>query len=180
MLANTVVALAGLVALAAAQTPTFASPEITATVAPIGGGSGSGNGNGTASVLPVPITITKVYTAYTTYCPGPTSFEFNGHTYTATEACTLTITDCPCTVVETHGGIKPTSTWGWGSGHTSSPSEQPYICPGGKCQPGASGSGYPPASGSTGSPSPPVVTAGAGAVKVSLGLVAAVAAVMAL
>lgn len=46
-------------------------------------------------------TVTE--TAYTTYCPAPTSFEFNHQTYTVTEATTLTITDCPdnaCTYVK--------------------------------------------------------------------------------
>jgi hypothetical protein len=43
---------------------------------------------------------TEVYTAYTTVCPGSTELTFNGHTYTATESTTLTITNCPCTVVK--------------------------------------------------------------------------------
>ncbi|PTB62919.1 hypothetical protein BBK36DRAFT_60021, partial [Trichoderma citrinoviride] len=43
---------------------------------------------------------TKVVSQYTTYCPEPTTFTFNAKTFTVTEATTLTITDCPCTVVE--------------------------------------------------------------------------------
>ncbi|EER24048.1 hypothetical protein D8B26_002221 [Coccidioides posadasii str. Silveira] len=42
--------------------------------------------------------VTEVVTAYTTYCPGPTTLTHGTNTYTVTEATTLTITDCPCTV----------------------------------------------------------------------------------
>jgi len=41
---------------------------------------------------------TEVVTAYTTYCPEATQLTYNGQTYTITEATTLTITNCPCTV----------------------------------------------------------------------------------
>ncbi|KAF7505188.1 hypothetical protein GJ744_001178 [Endocarpon pusillum] len=41
---------------------------------------------------------TQVVTAYTTYCPGPTQITHGTQTYTVTEATTLTISDCPCTV----------------------------------------------------------------------------------
>ncbi|RWA07515.1 hypothetical protein EKO27_g7590 [Xylaria grammica] len=41
---------------------------------------------------------TQVVTAYETYCPGPTQITYGTNTYTVTEATTLTITDCPCTV----------------------------------------------------------------------------------
>lgn len=43
---------------------------------------------------------TEVFTAYTTVCPAATELTFNGKTYTATESTTLTITNCPCTVVK--------------------------------------------------------------------------------
>ncbi|KAF5019040.1 hypothetical protein F66182_8961 [Fusarium sp. NRRL 66182] len=43
---------------------------------------------------------TEVVTAYTTYCPAPTEITHGGKTYTVTEATTLTITDCPCTVTK--------------------------------------------------------------------------------
>jgi len=43
---------------------------------------------------------TEVHTAYTTVCPAATELTFNGVTYTATESTTLTITNCPCTVVK--------------------------------------------------------------------------------
>lgn len=46
------------------------------------------------------VTTTRVVAEYTTYCPEPTTFEFHGTKYTVTEATTLTITDCPCTIVE--------------------------------------------------------------------------------
>lgn len=45
-----------------------------------------------------PVFVTEVLTAFTTYCPEPTSIVHNGQTYTVTEATTLTISDCPCTV----------------------------------------------------------------------------------
>lgn len=41
---------------------------------------------------------TKVVTAITTFCPAPTEVTYGGSTYTVTEATTLTISDCPCTV----------------------------------------------------------------------------------
>jgi hypothetical protein len=43
---------------------------------------------------------TEVVTAYTTYCPKATEITHGGQTYTATEATTLTITNCPggCTI----------------------------------------------------------------------------------
>lgn len=44
--------------------------------------------------------VTETVTALTTYCPGPTKVTHGGKTYTITEATTLTITDCPCTVVK--------------------------------------------------------------------------------
>jgi len=41
---------------------------------------------------------TEVVTAVTTYCPFATEVTYGGTTYTITEATTLTITDCPCTL----------------------------------------------------------------------------------
>lgn len=43
---------------------------------------------------------TEVHTAYTTVCPASTELTFNGVTYTATASTTLTITNCPCTVIK--------------------------------------------------------------------------------
>lgn len=39
--------------------------------------------------------VTEIVTAYTTFCPKATALTVNGHTYTATESETLTITHCP-------------------------------------------------------------------------------------
>ncbi|RKF58681.1 Clock-controlled protein 6 [Erysiphe neolycopersici] len=44
--------------------------------------------------------ITEVHTAYTTFCPNSTELVYNGVTYTATKESTITITNCPCTVVK--------------------------------------------------------------------------------
>jgi hypothetical protein len=41
---------------------------------------------------------TEVVTAYETYCPAPTTITYGQSTYTVSEATTLTITDCPCTI----------------------------------------------------------------------------------
>lgn len=54
------------------------------------------------------VIVTEVVTAYTTYCPEPTTIVTNGKTYTVTEATTLTITDCPCTIVST-SSVAPSS-----------------------------------------------------------------------
>lgn len=55
---------------------------------------------------------TEVVTAYTTYCPAPTTVVMNNKTHVVTEATTLTITDCPCTISKPHTGTpaKPTGT----------------------------------------------------------------------
>jgi hypothetical protein len=55
---------------------------------------------------------TEVVTDYTTVCPASTEISFNGVTYTATESTTLTITNCPCTIVKpvtTSSVVAPTS-----------------------------------------------------------------------
>ncbi|KAK4151433.1 clock-controlled protein 6 [Chaetomidium leptoderma] len=41
---------------------------------------------------------TEVVTAITTFCPEATEVTYGGSTYTVTEATTLTISDCPCTI----------------------------------------------------------------------------------
>ncbi|KAL4722601.1 hypothetical protein ACLX1H_010482 [Fusarium chlamydosporum] len=63
----------------------------------------------TVSPAPMPtgvkngtVTVTSVVDVYTTYCPGPTSFHMGGKDYIVTKPTTLIITDCPCTVTETH------------------------------------------------------------------------------
>jgi len=47
-----------------------------------------------------PVYTTEVHTAYTTVCPAATQLTYNGVTYTATASQTLTITNCPCTIVK--------------------------------------------------------------------------------
>ncbi|KAI1056627.1 hypothetical protein NW752_001047 [Fusarium irregulare] len=121
---------------------------------------------------------TEVVTAYTTYCPGPTEIVHGDKTYTVTEATTLTITDCPCTVTKpvlTTSAVvchdcpqpgKPTGHAGQpghpGQGHNST---MVPVYPTGK--PGHGGEGdHPAGPGATptaGSPSE-VPTAGAGKV----------------
>lgn len=65
---------------------------------------------------------TEVVTAVTTFCPEPTQITFDGVTYTVTEATTLTISNCPCTiskpvtvissvVCNTCGPAAPKPTW---------------------------------------------------------------------
>ncbi|KAL1310749.1 hypothetical protein AAFC00_001001 [Neodothiora populina] len=44
--------------------------------------------------------VTEVVTAFTTYCPVATTLTHGSKTYTVSEATTLTITDCPCTVTK--------------------------------------------------------------------------------
>lgn len=46
-------------------------------------------------------TTTEIVTAYTTYCPEPTTFVEGTSTYTVTAPTTLTISDCPCTRTHT-------------------------------------------------------------------------------
>ncbi|PHH84304.1 hypothetical protein CDD83_2177 [Cordyceps sp. RAO-2017] len=49
------------------------------------------------------VTTTKVVSQYTTFCPGPTVVTLGDKHYTVEKATTLTVTDCPCTVVEVCG-----------------------------------------------------------------------------
>lgn len=41
--------------------------------------------------------VTVEQTIFTTYCPSPTTFAYQGSTYTVSETTTLTLTDCGCT-----------------------------------------------------------------------------------
>jgi len=43
---------------------------------------------------------TEIVTALTTWCPASTQVTYGGSTYTVTEATTLTITNCPCTITK--------------------------------------------------------------------------------
>jgi len=63
---------------------------IAATAAIVAGVSATSNGT-------VHYT-TEVVTAYTTYCPAATEITHGDVTYTVSEATTLTITNCPCTL----------------------------------------------------------------------------------
>ncbi|KAF2173718.1 hypothetical protein M409DRAFT_48653 [Zasmidium cellare ATCC 36951] len=81
------VAASGLVAVASASLQGYAPP------------AGYAPASNATSAAP-PSYVTEVLTSYTTYCPGPTSITHNGVTYTVTEATTLTITNCPCTVTK--------------------------------------------------------------------------------
>ncbi|KAF4636919.1 hypothetical protein G7Y89_g1147 [Cudoniella acicularis] len=64
---------------------------------------------------------TDIVTAYTTVCPASTQLTFNGVTYTATESTTLTITNCPCTIV------KPVTTSSVVYCNTCAPSSVPAV-----------------------------------------------------
>ncbi|CAM1511632.1 Fc.00g091450.m01.CDS01 [Cosmosporella sp. VM-42] len=137
-------------------------------------------GNGTV------ITTTRVVSAYTTYCPGPTAFDFNGNHYEVTGPTTLTISDCPCTIVEPCHTCKP----GGGSAatHVPVPPSKPVNGGSGSEGSSSSGSGYHSGEGSMGSEGanggqgskgtqsgdePVQIVSGAGAVQLSLGLAAA-------
>ncbi|KAK4971257.1 hypothetical protein LTR66_011434 [Elasticomyces elasticus] len=67
--------------------------QIAAAAAFVAGASAAMNGT-------YPVYTTEVVTAYTTYCPSPTSIVHGNQTYTVSEATTLTITNCPCTVTK--------------------------------------------------------------------------------
>ncbi|KYG49221.1 hypothetical protein M433DRAFT_131476 [Acidomyces richmondensis BFW] len=43
---------------------------------------------------------TEVVSRFTTYCSHATSFSMGNHTYTASSATTMTITNCPCTITK--------------------------------------------------------------------------------
>jgi hypothetical protein len=67
---------------------------------------------------------TEVHTAYTTVCPASTELTFNGVTYTATASTTLTITNCPCTVVKpvyTSSVVVPSSAPVYPTANTTAP-----------------------------------------------------------
>jgi hypothetical protein len=79
---------------------------------------------------------TEVHTAYTTVCPASTELTFNGVTYTATASTTLTITNCPCTIV------KPVTT----SSVVAAPSPAP-VYPNGTTPAATTAAAAPPAVG---------------------------------
>ncbi|EME80958.1 uncharacterized protein MYCFIDRAFT_183196 [Pseudocercospora fijiensis CIRAD86] len=70
---------------------------------PSNSSTGVTGGTTAAPVLPgaqPPSYTTEVVTQLTTYCPQATQITHGGVTYTVTEATTLTITNCPCTVTK--------------------------------------------------------------------------------
>lgn len=129
----------------------------------------------TSSATSVPsggvTTTTEIVTAYTTYCPGATTFTQGSKTYTVTGPSTVTVTNCPCTIVKTvpiaSGSAAPTSSGsGSGNGNQGSASTAPANS--------AATSGPAAASGSK------TPTAGAGALAVpalAAGVLAAIAAI---
>ena len=131
-----------------------------AVLAAAAGASAGYGGNATV--------VTEVVDVYTTYCPGPTQITHGSKTYTVTEATTLTITDCPCTITRP---VIPTSsvvcnTCGGYNNGTAPGSAVPTAVPTGPSSVPGHSSPAPPAGGSstktgTGSPSA-VPTAGAG------------------
>lgn len=97
--------LLALAASAVAQdTTAVSSPTDTVITDPVSTGTMSmpmPSSNGTMPAMSDEVvTTTKVVSVYTTYCPEATTVEMNGKTYTASSATTITITDCPCTIVE--------------------------------------------------------------------------------
>jgi hypothetical protein len=88
-----------------------------------------------------PVYTTEVVTSYETYCPGPTTITHGESTYTVTEATTLTITDCPCTIVKpvttssvvapppTHVPVYPNATITTEVGTTAIPTSAPSTTP---------------------------------------------------
>lgn len=68
-----------------------------AAIATFVGVASAGYANVTTVTIPCEITTSEVVTAYTTYCPEPTTIVEKNKTYTITKPGTVTITDCPCT-----------------------------------------------------------------------------------
>ncbi|KAI9048745.1 hypothetical protein LZ554_007576 [Drepanopeziza brunnea f. sp. 'monogermtubi'] len=75
----------------------FSAVTVLALASSAAAGYAYGSGSGSNVTV---VYTTEIHTAYTTYCPASTELTFNGITYTATESTTLTITNCPCTVVK--------------------------------------------------------------------------------
>ncbi|CAB4256578.1 similar to Saccharomyces cerevisiae YER150W SPI1 GPI-anchored cell wall protein involved in weak acid resistance [Maudiozyma barnettii] len=101
------------------ETTTDIPVSTTSSIAPIVNSTTSYISSTSAPVVSHPaynstelFTVTEVVTAFTTYCPEPTEIITNSKTYTVTGATTLTITDCPCTIVKTTDkqAAEPTTT----------------------------------------------------------------------
>ncbi|KAK1750602.1 hypothetical protein QBC47DRAFT_119929 [Echria macrotheca] len=96
---------------------------------------------------------TEVVTAVTTFCPEATEIVHGDKTYTVSEATTLTITNCPCTVT------KPVTVVSSVICHTCAPSAPPAK----PTWPAKNETVAVPTGGATPTASkPPQVTAGAG------------------
>lgn len=103
--------------------------------------------------------------AYTTVCPGPTEIPIApGSTITVTEATTLTITDCPCTIT------KPVETPSYAPAPVvPSSAPAPYYPPGNSSSTAPAPSGTAPTSVyPTGTPSPSEFPGAAGKTGLSL------------
>ncbi|KAK3945843.1 hypothetical protein QBC46DRAFT_370127 [Diplogelasinospora grovesii] len=72
---------------------------------------------------------TEVVTAVTTYCPMATEVTYGGTTYTVTEATTLTITDCPCTVTKPVTTVSSVVCNTCGGGYSNSTSTAAPVVP---------------------------------------------------
>lgn len=133
---------------------------------------------GYTTEAPYPVYTTSVVTELTTYCPGPTKVTHGGVTYTVTEATTLTITDCPCTVtypVETPVYTPNPSKPGESAPPTYPSAPAPYPSANGTVPAPPAGTGYPTTAAAT--TAPPAFTgaatkAGAGLMAVAAGLAA--------
>jgi len=101
---------------------------------------------------------TEIVTAITTYCPGPTTLTHGGSTYTVTEATTLTISDCPCTIKVP---VTVVSSVVCHSCPTSTPSVAPSFATT-KSSVGTVAPSFSTSAPSSTKTSPPVATAGAG------------------
>lgn len=117
---------------ATATVPT-AGPTGNATVPTVGPTTNATLPTATYSNTSLPTggdtTVTTVVTAYTTYCPEPTTFTEGHSTYTVTEPTTLTITDCPCTL--TVGPTTITTAITETTTYCPEPTEITYTGPGG-------------------------------------------------
>ncbi|KFY17249.1 hypothetical protein V491_05057, partial [Pseudogymnoascus sp. VKM F-3775] len=77
-----------------------ANTEVTANTAAITGAieTPTADVNTPSASGTVDTWIITTVSAYVTICPSPTTFTQGVQTYTVTEATTLTITNCPCTI----------------------------------------------------------------------------------
>jgi len=123
--------------------------SVAAVIALAASTAAAGYTNGTVAY------VTDVVTAYTTVCPAATQLTFNGVTYTVTASTTLTVTNCPCTIV------KPVTT----SAVVAAPSPAPVYPNGTAPAATTPAAAAPPAVGTTAakpSASPPATVSASG------------------